>query len=167
MLTFIFPCSLFSPSHSKSSSYIVKQKGLARVFSREPDNLAQIHSYRHSGLINDKSVGVQPNPQGKGVVVSTKRSKASPNQIAGRRTTQIVKKGGSRHAAGSVAKVTASQRPDLLKGEWTSARDGISMEEMGRGNGGAQFSCGWVRPRVRTALEPTLKVCAPYMKGWA
>lgn len=28
-----------------SSSYIVKQKGLGRVFSREPSNLKQIHSY--------------------------------------------------------------------------------------------------------------------------
>lgn len=36
----------------KSNSYIVKQKGLGKVFSREPRNLAQIHSYTVSHQVN-------------------------------------------------------------------------------------------------------------------
>lgn len=36
----------------KSNSYIVKQKGLGKVFSREPSNLAQIHSYTVSCQLN-------------------------------------------------------------------------------------------------------------------
>lgn len=36
----------------KSSSFIVKQGQLGRVFSREPSNLTQIHSYKVSlGLV--------------------------------------------------------------------------------------------------------------------
>lgn len=29
-----------------NSSFIVKQKGLGRIFSREPRNLTQLHSYK-------------------------------------------------------------------------------------------------------------------------
>lgn len=29
-----------------NSSFIVKQKGLGRIFSREPRNLVQLHSYK-------------------------------------------------------------------------------------------------------------------------
>lgn len=112
----ILICTDRFASCSKNSSYIVKQKGLARVFSREPENLAGIHSYRYSGLINDKNVAVQPAAKGRGVVVSTKKQNAKPNQIAARHSTQLIKNGGSRHAAGAVAKIAAAERPDLLKG---------------------------------------------------
>lgn len=106
---------------SKSSCFLVKQKGLARVFSREPNNLAQIHSFRYSGLVNDKSVGIQADASGKGVVVSTRKTKVAPNKIAGSRSEQLIKKGGPRHKAGSVAKIVGKRgyRSDLLKGEYT------------------------------------------------
>lgn len=103
----------------KSSSYIVKQKGLGRVFSREPHNLTSIHSYTHSGLVNDKSVGIQPNPEGKGIVISTKKANVAPGQIKGSRNVKVVKSGGSRRAAGVVANVIGKSgyRSDLLKRE--------------------------------------------------
>merc|ERR1712183_302193 len=44
----------------KSNSFLVKQKGLGRVFSREPGNVASLHSYKHSSLVNDKGVGIVP-----------------------------------------------------------------------------------------------------------
>ncbi|PWN88132.1 ribosomal protein L28e [Acaromyces ingoldii] len=101
----------------KSSSYIVKQKGLGRVFSREPHNLTSIHSYTHSGLVNDKSVGIQPNADGKGFVLSTKKQNVSPGQIKGSRNVKVIKSGGSRRAAGVVANVIGKSgyRSDLLK----------------------------------------------------
>lgn len=107
---------------SKSSSYIVKQKGLGRIFSREPDNLAALHSYKHSGLVNDKAVGIQPSPSGKGVVVNTKKSnkKVGGNKVASKRNSTTISKGGSRRTSGAVAKIVGKNgyRSDLLKGEY-------------------------------------------------
>ncbi|KAI3627303.1 hypothetical protein GLX27_001031 [Malassezia furfur] len=99
----------------KSNSYLVKQKGLGRVFSREPGNLASLHSYKYSGLVNDKSVGIVPNEK-KGVDVTTKKTKVSPFAVKGARATTTVK-GGSRRVAGAVANIAAKHgyRPDLRK----------------------------------------------------
>ena len=102
----------------KSNSYLVKQKGLGRVFSREPGNLASLHSYKYSGLVNDKSVGIVPNEK-KGVDVTTKKTKVSPVAVKGARATTTVK-GGSRRVAGAVANIAAKHgyRPDLRKGTY-------------------------------------------------
>lgn len=70
----------------KSNSFLVKQKGLGRVFSREPGNLAAFHSYKHSGLVNDKSVGIVP-AENRGVVVTTRKQKTSPRAIRGARAS--------------------------------------------------------------------------------
>lgn len=98
----------------------MKQKGLGRVFSREPNNLANIHSYRYSGLVNDKTVSITPAAKGKGIRVSTKNADAASNKIAGSRKVTFVKRGGPRHAAGAVASIVGKSgyRPDLLKGEY-------------------------------------------------
>lgn len=137
--------------YSKSSSYIVKQKGLGRVFSREPHNLTSIHSYTHSGLVNDKSVGIQPNADGKGIVLSTKKQNVSPGQIKGSRNVKVIKSGGSRRAAGVVANVIGKSgyRSDLLKRESQSSLlnveeetrtcwEGLWGDRAGRGKGGAE-----------------------------
>ena len=102
----------------KTSSHLVKQKGLGRIFSREPQNLLNIHSYKY-GWVNDKSVGVEAAPSGKGIVISTKKDKLATNKIAGSRNTQTIKRGGSRRAAGAVANIVGKKgyRSDLLKGE--------------------------------------------------
>ena len=76
----------------KTSCFLVKQKGLARVFSREPNNLAQIHSYRYSGLVNDKNVSIEASKSGKGLVVSTKKADVAQGKIAGSRTSQSLKR---------------------------------------------------------------------------
>lgn len=73
----------------KSNSFIVKQKGLDRVFSREPGNIAATNSYKCSGLVNDKSVGIVP-AANRGVVVSTRKLKASPHAIRGSRSVTTV-----------------------------------------------------------------------------
>ncbi|KAI5849411.1 60S ribosomal protein L28 [Morchella snyderi] len=58
-----------------NSSYIVKRGvGNERVtFSKEPLNLTNKHSRKHSGLVNEKAVGVQANNNG-GVTLITKKS---------------------------------------------------------------------------------------------
>jgi large subunit ribosomal protein L28e len=103
----------------KTSSHIVKQKGLGRIFSREPGNLMNLHSYKY-GWVNDKAVGISPAANGRGVVVTTKKSKLPTNKIAVSRSTQTINKGGSRRTAGAVADIVAKRgyRADLLKGEF-------------------------------------------------
>ncbi|WFD25349.1 hypothetical protein MNAN1_000317 [Malassezia nana] len=99
----------------KSNSYLVKQKGLGRVFSREPGNLAALHSYKHSGVVNDKAIGITP-AAGRGVVVTTRKQKVSPFAIKGAYSKTTVK-GGARRVAGAVANVAAKNgyRADLRK----------------------------------------------------
>ncbi|CCF50164.1 hypothetical protein NDA11_000787 [Ustilago hordei] len=100
-----------------NSSFIVKQKGLGRIFSREPRNLTQLHSYKYSGLVNSKAVGIEPAQSGKGVVLTTKNSKKTPFSIRGTKNTSTIKKGGSRRAAGVVSNIVAKKgyRADLTK----------------------------------------------------
>ncbi|SPC64783.1 related to 60S ribosomal protein L28 [Ustilago sp. UG-2017b] len=100
-----------------NSSFIVKQKGLGRIFSREPRNLTQLHSYKYSGVVNSKAVGIEPAQSGKGVVLTTKNSKKTPFSIKGIKNTSTIKKGGSRRAAGVVSNVVAKKgyRADLTK----------------------------------------------------
>lgn len=102
----------------KTSSHIVKQKGLGRIFSREPGNLMNLHSYKY-GWVNDKAVGIDAAANGKGITVTTKKSKAGGNKIAGARSVQHINRGGSRRSAGAVANIVAKRgyRADLLKGE--------------------------------------------------
>lgn len=102
----------------KTSSHLVKQKGLGRIFSREPGNLMNVHSYKY-GWVNDKSVGIDAAKSGKGIVITTKKNKAASNKIAGARSVQQINRGGSRRSAGAVANIVGKRgyRADLLKGE--------------------------------------------------
>lgn len=72
---------------------------------------------QHSGLVNDKAVGVEAAPSGRGVVVSTKKnsSKTPSNKVSGTRSIYTIKKGGSRRAAKAVANIVGKNgyRPDL------------------------------------------------------
>ncbi len=82
----------------KNSSNLVKQRGLARVFSREAGNIASLHSYVYSSRVNDKAVAIEAAPSGKGVVVSTKKSKVPTNAVAGTLNSTTIGRGGSRRA---------------------------------------------------------------------
>ena len=73
----------------KSNSFLVKQKGLGRVFSREPGNVASLHSYKHSGLVNDKGVGIVP-AENRGVIITTRKQKVSPRAIRSARAQTTV-----------------------------------------------------------------------------
>lgn len=103
----------------KNSSFLVKQKGLGRVFSREPLCLDNLHSYKSVFGANAKAVGIQPAPSGKGIVITTKNTKVAPNKIKSSRNVQTIKVGGSRRAAGAVANIVGKRgyRSDLLKSE--------------------------------------------------
>ncbi|KAE8267533.1 hypothetical protein A4X09_0g4813 [Tilletia walkeri] len=101
-----------------TSSYIVKQASLPRYFSREPRNLAQIHSFKFSGTTNAKTIGIEP-VSGGGVAVVTRKSKASPSALKGAYTATTIKKGGSRRVAGVVSNLTKNgYRRDLTQREF-------------------------------------------------
>lgn len=79
------------------------------LFSGEPGNLANKHSYKYSGLANRAStVDVALAPSGDAIVVAKSSKKSKAGKLAG----SIVNKNGRRsnHAAGAEA---ASTRPDL------------------------------------------------------
>ncbi|XP_074312414.1 large ribosomal subunit protein eL28z-like [Silene latifolia] len=62
----------------KNNSFFVKQfgNGSAKVqFSKEPNNLYNIHSYKYSGLANPKTVSVQPGGKDSVVLTTTKTRK--------------------------------------------------------------------------------------------
>ncbi|KQK05123.1 60S ribosomal protein L28-1 [Brachypodium distachyon] len=63
----------------KNNSFLVKQfgNGNAKVqFSKEPNNLYNVHSYKFSGLANNKTVTIQPSAgDDKAVVLATTKTK--------------------------------------------------------------------------------------------
>jgi len=57
------------------SSYIVKKRNISKPFSKEPNNLKNLNSFRYNGLVHKKVLGVEPAPDGKGVVLVHKKTK--------------------------------------------------------------------------------------------
>uniref|UniRef100_R7WER7 Ribosomal eL28/Mak16 domain-containing protein n=1 Tax=Aegilops tauschii TaxID=37682 RepID=R7WER7_AEGTA len=63
----------------KNNYFLIKQFGNSNTkvqFSKEPNNLYNVHSYKFSGLANSKTVVVQPSAgEDKAVVLSTTKTK--------------------------------------------------------------------------------------------
>lgn len=72
---------------------------------------------QYSALTQKKAIGVEAAPGGRGVVITTKKSKAAPGAIKATRTSTVLKKGGSRRAAGVLANTASGYRSDVTKGE--------------------------------------------------
>merc|ERR1712042_293806 len=70
-----------------------KLKGLhGNTFSTEPNNLKAKHSFRYNGLVNKKTIGVEPCADGRGVCLVTKKSKHG-NKPALQHNSVALKKG--------------------------------------------------------------------------
>lgn len=106
---------------------------------------------QYSGIVNDKSVGIEAAPKGRGVVVSTRKTKSAPNQVANTRSEYVVKKGGSRRAAGKVANIVAKNgyRPDLRKVSWR----GEPAKRVKRFGGGGATRARKERKPLQDSLE--------------
>merc|ERR1712149_10578 len=59
----------------KNSCFLKKSHGL--TLSSEPNNVAGINSFRFNGLVNKKTIGIEPASSGKGVVLSIRKTKGS------------------------------------------------------------------------------------------
>jgi large subunit ribosomal protein L28e len=94
----------------KHNSFVRKNAAVnGAVFSAEPGNLANLSSFKHSGLANRGStVDVALAPAGDAIVVAKSSKKSKTGALKG----SVVKKNARRanHAAGAEA---ASTRPDL------------------------------------------------------
>merc|ERR1712121_334733 len=77
----------------KNSCFLVKSLG--KTLTREPNNLSSENNYKSNGYINKKTVGVDADPSGKGVVLSIRKGKAQnkPSKSVSKTTIR-----GSRHS---------------------------------------------------------------------
>ncbi|CAA0823403.1 60S ribosomal protein L28-2 [Striga hermonthica] len=101
----------------KNNSFLVKQfgNGTASVkFSKEPKNLCNMHSYKHSGLANKKTVTIQPGKDQSVLFVTTKTKKQNkPSNLLHK---SLLKKEFNRMAKAVTNQVADHcYRPDLKK----------------------------------------------------
>ncbi|KAH9830458.1 ribosomal L28e/Mak16 [Rhodofomes roseus] len=97
----------------KNNAFMVKTVAEGPVFSREPANLTNIHSWKYSGLANSKTIAVTDSEAG--IKITTRKVKATPNAVRPAYSTSIIRSrsGGSR-ALGVASKVAKrGYRPDL------------------------------------------------------
>merc|ERR1719250_94109 len=96
----------------KNSCFLLKNNGLQ--LTMEPNNLAGVNTFKHNGLVNKKTVGVDAAPDGKGVVLSIRKTKGSrrPAKALNKTTVQ-----GSRHAIKVIQNTLGANgyRKDLTK----------------------------------------------------
>ncbi|CAO3593836.1 unnamed protein product [Absidia cylindrospora] len=102
-----------------NNSFLVKRDGLQ--LSSESNNLTNKHSFKYSGLANEKTVGIQAAARGIKVTKNTKKATTSSTVIAKSR----------RHTAKSVANLIARSkyRPDLLPAALARASAVISSQQ--------------------------------------
>ncbi|XP_051175142.1 60S ribosomal protein L28 [Leptopilina boulardi] len=98
-----------------NNAFLLKKRTIKKPFSTEPNNLTNLSSYRYSGLIHRKSVGVIDTPDKKGFTVVYKKAKSAskPAKTVVRRTM----KSGNRRALHKLKTLlTANKyRVDLTK----------------------------------------------------
>ncbi|XP_075489370.1 large ribosomal subunit protein eL28z-like [Primulina tabacum] len=101
----------------KNNCFLVKEfgNGTAGVkFSKEPNNLYNIHSYKYSGLANKKTVTIQPGKD-QSVLLATAKTKKQ-NKPGHLLHKSVMKKEFSRMAKAVSNQVAGNYyRPDLKK----------------------------------------------------
>jgi len=122
---YLYECSLFLSLNKimsndlqwlllrKNNSFIVKRVAEGPVFSKEPGNLLNLHSYKYSGLANSKVIDISDSTEG--VKIRTRKTKSSPHAVASATATSTIRlRSGSRRALG-ITSSTAKRgyRPDL------------------------------------------------------
>ncbi|KGN60570.2 60S ribosomal protein L28-1 [Cucumis sativus] len=100
----------------KNSSFLVKEfgRGNASVqFSKEPNNLYNLNSYKHSGLANRKTVTIQPGGKDLSVLLATSKTKKQ-NKPANSLHKSVMRKEFPRMAKAVINQVADNYyRPDL------------------------------------------------------
>ena len=111
------PGSLVWEIVKKNNCFLVKEfgNGSAKVqFSRESNNLYNVHSYKYSGLANPKTVSIQPGGKDSIVLATTKTRKQ--NKPASLLHKSVMKKDFRRTVKAVENQVADNYyRPDLKK----------------------------------------------------
>ncbi|XP_052094452.1 60S ribosomal protein L28-like [Mytilus californianus] len=89
-----------------NSSYLLK--GSRQTFSTEPNNLKAKNCFRYNGLVNRKTVGVEPSKDGKGVVMVTKNSRG--HRKPAKSYTRVELKKGARRTMASIRTLIRNKR---------------------------------------------------------
>uniref|UniRef100_A0A1B6D9L3 Large ribosomal subunit protein eL28 n=1 Tax=Clastoptera arizonana TaxID=38151 RepID=A0A1B6D9L3_9HEMI len=78
-----------------NNAYLWKNRNIKKPFSKEPNNLLNLASFRYNGLVHCKSVGIEAPADNKGFTLVTKKAKAvyKPAKFTVKRT---FKKSGPR-----------------------------------------------------------------------
>jgi len=98
---------------NKHNSFKVKNRTGDRVIlSSEPGNLYNKHSYKHSGIANDKTIDLQAGEKN-AIIITTSKPKNANRPLSSKQSYSTKK--DSRRAASSIAKETKKIRPDLQK----------------------------------------------------
>ncbi|KAL3511710.1 hypothetical protein ACH5RR_024427 [Cinchona calisaya] len=102
----------------KNNCFLVKEFGNGKAsvkFSKEPNNLFNLHSYKHSGLANKKTVTIQPAGKDQSVLLATTKTKKQGKPAA------LLHKSFMKKEFSRMAKAVSNQvadnyyRPDLKK----------------------------------------------------
>ncbi|GAA5827682.1 hypothetical protein JCM11251_001785 [Rhodosporidiobolus azoricus] len=89
----------------KQTAYTQKGKPRTdRIFSCERGNISGVHSPKHSGLSNHRTVDISANPSGRGLIVTYKSADASPLAVKSALQTKEIK-GGKNTAQREVIKL--------------------------------------------------------------
>ncbi|GJW35948.1 60S ribosomal protein L28-2-like protein [Tanacetum coccineum] len=102
----------------RNNSFLVKEFGNGSQsvqFSKEPNNLYNLNSYKHSGLANKKTVTIQPAGKDQSILLATSKTKKQSKPAS------LLHKSIMKKEFNSMAKAVVNQvannfyRPDLKK----------------------------------------------------
>ncbi|KAM7357097.1 ribosomal protein L28 [Cochliomyia hominivorax] len=79
-----------------NNAFLLKKRDIKKPFSTEPNNLTNVSSYRYSGLVHKKTLGVVPAADKKGFTVVMKKGKYA--QRPAKNTVKITMKAGPRRS---------------------------------------------------------------------
>ncbi|XP_046627780.1 60S ribosomal protein L28 isoform X3 [Neodiprion virginianus] len=98
-----------------NNAFLLKKRNISKPFSTESNNLTNLSSYRYSGLVHRKSVGIVDTPDKKGFTVVYKKAK-SVNKPAKATVRRTMKAGARRSLHKLRTLLTANKyRVDLNK----------------------------------------------------
>jgi len=88
---------------------MVKRVREGPIFSKEPGNLRNLHSFKYSGLANEKTIQVTDTPAG--IQIVTRKPGAGPHSVKSAYVTSYIRqRSGGRRALGVTANVTTRKQ---------------------------------------------------------
>ncbi|KAM0754137.1 ribosomal protein L28e [Meredithblackwellia eburnea MCA 4105] len=93
----------------KGTSFTHKRFGAYKVFSAEKGNLTNIHAHKFSGLANERTIDISAKSNGNGIVISSRKEKASPFAVASAKSSKSVRGKSGRKAAREVTKAVGGR----------------------------------------------------------